>query len=234
MKYSEFEGIISPERLRKYIVACGGNTSKAMTLYRYNLRLSQEMFVVVSCFEVALRNRIDAIMKACWGDDWLRDLILPGGALCSDRRCEKTKKIVENAYNGLMKNKTYSHSKLLSEMEFGVWKYMFEKTQYRLLGRVLLKIFPNKPKSDKNHRFDNTYVFQELDYVNKLRNRIAHHEPICFGKNPLCVDTIYVKNRYKRIMTLFNWMDINGESLVYGLGHVDNQCNQINVLMKVK
>ena len=38
------------------------------------------MFVVVSCFEVALRNRIDAVMKAHLGNDWLRDLILPGGA----------------------------------------------------------------------------------------------------------------------------------------------------------
>lgn len=67
MKYIEFESIISPERMRKYNVACGGNTAKAMTLYRYNLRLSQEMFVVVSCFEVALRNRIYAvIILAYW------------------------------------------------------------------------------------------------------------------------------------------------------------------------
>ena len=51
MKYTEFESIISPERMRKYNVACGGNAAKAMTLYRYNLRLSQEMFVVVSCYE---------------------------------------------------------------------------------------------------------------------------------------------------------------------------------------
>ena len=31
MKYTEFESIISPERMRKYNVACGGNTAKAMT-----------------------------------------------------------------------------------------------------------------------------------------------------------------------------------------------------------
>lgn len=49
MKYTEFESIISPERMRKYNVACGGNKAKAMTLYRHNLRLSLEMFVVVSC-----------------------------------------------------------------------------------------------------------------------------------------------------------------------------------------
>ena len=231
MKYSEFESIISPERLRKYIVACGGNTAKAMTLYRYNLRLSQEMFVVVSCFEVALRNRIDAIMKAHWGDDWLRDLILPGGALYCDKRCEKTKKIIENAYTGLIRQKTYSHSKLLSEMEFGFWKFMFANTQYRQSGRILLRAFPGKPKSDKYHRFGNTYVFSELDYINKLRNRIAHHEPICFG-NPICIDTTYVRNRYCRMMTLFNWMNIDMESLLYGLDRVNKVCNKIDVLVK--
>jgi hypothetical protein len=31
----------------------------------------------------------------------------------------------KKAYNGLMRTHTYSHSKLLSELEFGVWKFMF-------------------------------------------------------------------------------------------------------------
>ena len=42
MKYKEFENIISAQRMRKYLVACGGDTKKAMTLYRYNLELSKE------------------------------------------------------------------------------------------------------------------------------------------------------------------------------------------------
>ena len=231
MKYSEFESIISPERMRKYNVACGGNTAKAMTLYRYNLRLSQEMFVVVSCFEIALRNRIDQIMRSQWGNDWLRDSIHPSGMLYSDKRVEPTKKKIEKAYNELAKKHIYSHSKLLSEMEFGLWKYMFANVQYRLSGRILLRIFPNKPKSSQSLRFDNTYVFGELDYINNLRNRIAHHEPICFG-NPVCIDTFYAKNRYNRIMELFRWMDIDGASLLYGLGHISNACEQIDKLLQ--
>ena len=231
MKYTEFESIISPERMRKYNIACGGNTAKAMTLYRYNLRLSQEMFVVVSCFEVALRNRIDAVMKARWGDDWLRDFILPGGALYCDKRAENTKKIIEKEYYDLIKHKSYSHSKLLSEVGFGVWKYMFSNIQYLLTGQVLLKVFPNKPKSTKQLRYNNTYIFGELDYINNLRNRIAHHEPICFG-DLVSINTSYAKNRYKRIMTLFEWMDIDGVSLLYGLGHVNNACYQIDKLLR--
>lgn len=59
MKYTDFEYVLSPERMGRYLQACGDDSQKAMTLYRYNLQLSQEMFTVISCFEVALRNAID-------------------------------------------------------------------------------------------------------------------------------------------------------------------------------
>lgn len=62
MRFSDFEYVISEKRMRKYVVACGGDTHKAMTLYRLNLRLSQEIFTIVCCFEVALRNAIDRKM----------------------------------------------------------------------------------------------------------------------------------------------------------------------------
>ena len=39
-------------------------------------------------------------------------------------------------------------------------------------------------------------------------------------------------NRYNRIMELFRWMGIDGTSLLYGLGHIDNACNQIDALQK--
>lgn len=81
MKYNEFERLFSSKRMRKYVQACGGDTRRAMTLYRYNLKLSQEMFTIISCFEVVLRNRIDEQMVAFQGNDWLRNAILPNGAL---------------------------------------------------------------------------------------------------------------------------------------------------------
>ena len=59
MKYSEFEDAISPERMHRYVLACANDTKRAMTLYRYNLRLSQEMYAIISCFEVSLRNKIN-------------------------------------------------------------------------------------------------------------------------------------------------------------------------------
>ena len=53
MEYLEFERILSAKRMQRYKDAANGDTRKAMALYRHNLRLSQEMFTIVSCFEVA-------------------------------------------------------------------------------------------------------------------------------------------------------------------------------------
>lgn len=226
MKYSDFEEAMSPERMRKYVQACSGDTKRAMTLYRYNLKLSQELFVLVSCFEVTLRNKIDKEMKSQFGNDWLRDFILPGGQFDTDPRVDGTKKIIKKAYEGLLRSQNYVHNKLLAEMEFGVWKFMFNNVQYRLSGRCLLNIFPNKPTSTPLLRYDNTFVFNELDKINIMRNRIAHHEPICFGY-PISINLQAVNDSYACIMRLFQWMSVDAKSMLYGLDHVASVSNQI-------
>ena len=226
MRYRDFEYVISTERMQKYLDACGGDSRRAMTLYRYNLRLSQEMFTMVSCFEVTLRNAIDRRLKAELGAEWLRDLILPGGRFFYDQRVGKTRKIIDKAYQELMRKRCYTHTQLLTDMEFGVWKYMFSNVQYQLTNQVPLDIFPNKPTSTPRANYDNTYVFGELNFINKLRNRIAHHEPICFN-NTGAIDTSYALNRYTRMLTLFQWMDVDGPSLLFGLDHVGAVCSKI-------
>ena len=232
MKYSVFENIISPERMQRYLVACNNNTRKAMTLYRYNIKLSQELLAFIGYFEVALRNKINKRLITQFGNDWLRDAILPDGIFYSDHRVQKTKSIIQKVYQGLCRSNSYSHNKLLSEMEFGIWKYMFSNVQYALTGQILLSIFKNKPTSSPSNQYTNTYIFRELDYINNLRNRIAHHEPICFGNgdNHNSIDTSYAINRYTRILILLNWLDIDGEALLYGFGHFTDIIRKIDNL----
>lgn len=229
MKYSSFENIMSSKRMRRYLNACGGNKRKAMTLYRLNLRLSQEMFIVISCYEVALRNAIDRIMTLSLGSDWLRDAILPGG-IFDNPLFSGTTRIMYRAYNELVTNGKYSCSKMLSAMEFGVWKYMFSAPQYRATGRRLLQVFPNKPKSSAAIQYNNQYIYNELDAVNRLRNRIAHHEPICFLHDHEIISTVYLQNCYRRILTLFSWMNIDTKSLLFGLDHIHNLSRKIDLI----
>lgn len=203
-----------------------------MTLYRYNIKLSQELLAVIGCFEVALRNKINNQFLSQYGNDWLKMFILPGGIFHSKVDVKTTSNIITKAYNELIRNNSYCHGKLLSKMEFGVWKYMFSNVQYSLTGQTLLRIFPNKPISNRTHQYDNSYIYRELNYINRLRNRIAHHEPICFGTQARrnSIDTSYALNRYHRILILLDWLDIDGKALLYGLGDVAAICAKINAL----
>ena len=230
MKFVDFEYVLSPERMGRYVNACNGDSKKAMTLYRYNLQLSQEMFTVISCFEVALRNAIDRQLRVSLGNDWLRDAILPDGIFKKNSNFNGTTSIIEKAYLRLKQNNAYTHTQLLSAMEFGIWKYMFSTLQYRATGQSLLKIFPYKQRSTKALQINQAYIYNELDKVNKLRNRIAHHETICFVPPTITPDVSYILNEYQKIQVLFAWMGIDSHALLYGLDHVQQVCNKIDAL----
>jgi hypothetical protein len=179
MKYVDYERFFSQKRLNRYVLACNGNTRKAMTLYRYNLRLAQEIFTIINCFEVSLRNAIDAKLVPILGPEWLKDSVMPGGIFTTPR-LSKTYNTIIYSYNKLHSQGGYSHSKLIASMDFGMWKYMFSPLQYQLTRQSLLGIFPYKMRSTPQLHINQAYFFNELDKVNTLRNRIAHHEPVCF------------------------------------------------------
>ncbi len=229
MKFSDFQNIISRERIYRYLIATGGDTRKAMTLYRYNLQLSQEIFTLISCFEVTLRNAIDKHLTTSLGSDWLRDAILQGG-IFDNRLCDGSAKIIRKAYSQLLRSNSYTHHKLLAEMEFGIWKYMFANPQFLATGQSLLNIFPNKPRSTPQQQYNQSFIFNELDGINILRNRIAHHEPVCFMRRSPQIGTAYILNAYAKIHRLFSWIGVDGHALMYGLDHVSNACSKINSL----
>jgi len=214
--------------MSRYLTACGGDTKKAMTLYRHNLRLSQELLTVISCFEVALRNAINGQCLQI-GSDWLRDGAITGnGGIFDNRKCYETAQNINDAVRKL--NHNYSHNKLVAELGFGFWRYMFAHHQFTATGRTLLRIFPAKPTSTPTIQYNHTYVFNQLAQVNSLRNRIAHHEPVCFQIGQPIKSTHYVRQHYTHIQQLFQWMAINESALLYGLDHINSICTQIDSL----
>ena len=226
MRYSDFEDIMTPVRMNRYRLACGGNTRKAMTLYRKNLQLTQELFTVISCFEIALRNAIDVRAVPLLGTDWLRDAAAPGG-IFDNAKCRLTR---DNINDAIGKLRVYSHHKLVAELGFGFWRYMFAQHQYNATGRILLRVFPSKPTSTPAIQYNNNYVFNQLAQLNDIRNRMAHHEPICFLPQQPVKNTTYARQHYNLILQLFQWMQIDEAALLYGLDHINAVCNEIDNL----
>lgn len=227
MRYNEFERVMSKTRMQRYLFSVSGNTKKAMRLYRLNLTLSQELFTIISCFEIALRNSIDRLYISQHGSDWLRDSIMPGG-IFTCQKCTTTANIIQKALSEIEPN--YKHEKLLSKMDFGFWRYLFAQPLYNAGGRVLLKVFPNKPKSTPTMNIDNSAVFNKIGRINELRNRIAHHEPVCFRPHHNSISTAFSRNNYDLIKELYRWMAIDEASLLYGIDHVLKECDRIDSL----
>lgn len=226
MKYIDFANVMTNARMNRYLSACGGNTRKAMTLYRKNLQLTQELFTVISCFEVALRNAIDTKVSPLLGNDWLRDSSSVGGVFDTPR-CRLTR---DNINDSIRKLHVYNHYKLVAELGFGFWRFMFAQNQFNATGRILLRVFPSKPKSTPAIQYNNIFIFNQLAQLNEIRNRMAHHEPICFLPGQPIKDTTYARQHYNIILQLFQWMQIDEAALLYGLDHINSVCNEIDNL----
>ncbi|HEY5327071.1 MAG TPA: hypothetical protein VIJ27_08725, partial [Mucilaginibacter sp.] len=144
MRYVDFANIITTHIMGRYLTACAGDSRKAMTLYRKNLLLSQELFTIIGCFEIALRNAINEHYLSTLGNDWLQSASARGG-IFNNHNSRLTKNAIDDAINKLGQN--YNHSKLVAELGFGFWRYMFAPHQFAGAGRTLLRIFPSKPTS---------------------------------------------------------------------------------------
>lgn len=227
-QYHLFEQLLSKPRLGRYLIATQGNKVKAVRLYKYNLRLSQSLFGVISMFEIALRNAIDKHYQEQLNQpDWLKDNILPKGLFYHPTlknhsgRFEQAEK-VKSTINSLRKN--YSHDKVVAGLSFGFWRYMFSGIQFNVFGNTLLQIFPNRPKG-----VNQKYIYQKLTEINNLRNRIAHHEPICFDTNN--TPSVHYANRhYQDILDLLDWL---GYSPIQVFGSLESPKKDLEKIDKI-
>ena len=173
MKYSDYEIAFSPARLNRYLVACGGNRQKALSLYRHNVRLCQKFYGILNIFEVVLRNAINMHYQRHFSDvDWIRHQCNPG---CMLERAPQRMEI-ERTVAMLERQGKYSNDRIVSSVTFGFWTYLFNRIPFRQGGMNLLQIFPNRTPGLAQRP-----IYNELQDIKSFRNRIAHHESICFN-----------------------------------------------------
>jgi hypothetical protein len=224
MNFVEFEKLISPQRLGRYYNTCNFHALKTLTLYRANIHISQAFLGVLSVFEIVLRNRIDLHYRAQLSGEtgkptWLLASSLPGGFLTA-RGCESSLKKVMQAYEILGSN--YTHDKLIAELSFGFWRHLFAGRQFKAGGGTLLAIFPRIPP-----RCNQTFIYQKLHRINSIRNRIAHHEPICFGCSNT-ISTLYARSHFQEMIDILDYMAIDSRQLLQGFNNVLQQANYID------
>ncbi|WP_159470249.1 Abi family protein [Dyadobacter sp. 3J3] len=212
MKFSDFEQYFSAARVNRYLLATANSTSKAVKLYKANLKISQAFHPILGVFEVILRNRLNDILTSHFTDpDWI---INQKAGFMSDpsltftyKRTGKQKtndflrREINKAEKRLQKTRTpVTSGKIIAEQTLGFWTDLFEVHNYRLLRGKPIQIFHSLPAG-----YGRKEVNEELDKVRRFRNRVYHNEPVCFnGNNVDFTETLEV---HKSITNLLTWID---------------------------
>jgi len=205
MKFKEYEKALSVPRIGKYRIACKGDKNKALILYRYNIKLCQKFYGVAGVLEVVLRNAVNEHFKSLLADnDWLVTQATSGFlANYQDAIFAERDKLVRSG--------KYTHDKLVSSLTFGIWTFMFSRNCYKNSGKTLLRIFPNK-----TFGLNQRQIYADLDKIRVFRNRIAHHEPLCFDSLGE-INVNYAQEIFDLIIKYLNFLGYNTNELLYGI-----------------
>lgn len=163
------------------------NDEQALGLYAWNAQVSAAFLAPLHICEIVVRNAVAEVLESQYGSKWpwsagfeqsLPDPKIgysPRADLRSARRAAPTT------------------GKVIPELAFVFWQKMFTgRYDVRLWNAYLVKTFPNLPHGQSVSK-SRQAIYDDLEHIRKLRNRIAHHEPI-FSR-PLTDD-------FKRIMDL--------------------------------
>lgn len=208
MKYEEYESAWSPARLNRYLIACSGNKAKALQLYRLNIRLCQKLYGLLNVFEVVLRNAINEHYQHFFCDiNWIESQLSSGGMLSLAPKREE----VSATINKLIKSGKYTSDRVVSCLSLGFWTYLFTKYPFAKGGKSILKILPNKSKP-----LGQRMVYNDLMRIKNFRNRIAHHEPICFDEKGQ-VNSSYARDNYLLILRYMLFLGFVDKQLLWGM-----------------
>ena len=137
--------------------------------YKQNLHDSEKYYILLSIFEISLRNSIDNYFKHKISINWLD----------SDTLHKDTKQKVDEAKKKILQRKEkVTYDKIIAELPFGFWTSLFRKSYTNLIRIKDIKyIFPNIPT--KQQKLINRKILdKKLNHIRKFRNRVFHYEKI--------------------------------------------------------
>lgn len=154
---------ISEERFARYVQRCSGDRQAGWHLYTWNVAASGAFYAPLQAVEVVLRNSVHRALSRALGQRWFQTSPL--------LRQYEVRRAAE-AVSGLrVKGVDPAPGRVIAELSLGYWTGLFANVYDQDLWRQhLYRISTPRPSRRA--------LFDDLDHLRTLRNRIAHHEPI--------------------------------------------------------
>jgi len=161
------EVALSLERFGRYLAWAGGDRAQALDLYALNIRLSEALYTPLQMLEVALRNRIHAVLSASVQPRWFEQ----SGLLAVSHQNEQ---VAEALADLTRERKDPTPGRVVAALTFSFWTTMLG-APYENLWQTDLHRIGRRHDGKGLRRKD---LSSPLTPIRLLRNRIAHHEPI--------------------------------------------------------
>ena len=170
---------LSAARLAKYRNATGGDLSRALALYEWNARISAALMRDLGHVEVGLRNAYAAVIERYWAGcpvHWTRSaqaLFRPVYRMREGEQVDinvRQRDQLEQACERV--GPTGAPGKVIAELTFGFWRFLSSSAHEKSVWVPYLhQAFP--AGTDRKRDVDS-----KVAALNRLRNRVAHHEPL--------------------------------------------------------
>lgn len=158
--------LLTPARLSTYLRATNGDEQQALRLYSWNVEASAALWGDFAVLEVCVRNAISAQLEKLAGKaDWWASPVV---GLRTEQAQAVQRAIASLPHHG----QPVSPGQVVANLTLGFWTSLLANRYHQRLWEPAIKhAFPHLTGR-------RGALQQDLESLRRLRNRVAHHEPI--------------------------------------------------------
>lgn len=165
------ESCLSADRFGRFVDWTGGDRERALELYLLNCRLSESLYAPLHFLEVCLRNRIsDEARRLAGGEPEILWFEMPNFQLVEKQKRQLDKAKVDLA----LERKLPTPGRIVAALSFSYWTSFLNRAYEPHWHKGFHRIVRRRDGKGLKRR----ELAEPLDRLRRLRNRIAHHEPI--------------------------------------------------------
>ena len=185
--FSNLGNSISSDRLQPYRQGNPQDDLAAYATYAWNIAICESLYPALCCAEIALRNAIHSAATRRFGNDFwfVGRLERP-----EQEQLDRLRRRIDPS-----KGKSLSAADFVSGLNLGFWVNLFMGRYEQILWpRMLQDVFPYATRRQASRE----PVYQRLNRIRRLRNRVFHYEPIWHWPD--------LRERHRLILQTIGWI----------------------------
>lgn len=216
--FENLEKAISKDRLKHYSKIFQTNDKKVIIQkYLLNVELSKALYFPLQTLETTLRNSIHIVLSEKLNNEfWFEDT-----TFINPKTIEK--RDILNARDKIDTSKDQTTGRIISELSFGFWSYLFGRYyEQKIWNRYVKQIFPNIPKNMAIRK----KLSERINTIKNLRNKVFHYDTIIKMEN--------LSQIHREILEMIYWLNEDIYNLTIQFDEFENVYSNQEKIIKGK